>query len=128
MYLLHYTWVKWNGFLAHTSSLICSQIWLVELFPTSVSTSTSIQVSFLLGVLVRICKENLYFHQKIIEIWLINTGHMKTKGVFYGTSKMTNNPAVIFFLILVGVGGFYYCIIPSHYLQVLAEVLQNSCF
>ena len=25
MYLLHYTWVKWNGFLAHTSSLICSQ-------------------------------------------------------------------------------------------------------
>ena len=25
-YLLHYIWLKWAGFLAHTTSLICSQI------------------------------------------------------------------------------------------------------
>ena len=61
-------------------------------------TSTWIEVSFFLGTSARICKENLQFDRKRFQIWLLNTGHVKTKGVFVGTAtrKLTNTPAVIF--------------------------------
>ena len=39
------------------------------------------QVSFLFGATARKCREKLYFDHKRFETWLVNTGHVKTKGV-----------------------------------------------
>ena len=39
------------------------------------------QVSFLFGPSARKCREKLWFDRKRFEIWLVNTGHVKTKDV-----------------------------------------------
>ena len=39
------------------------------------------QVSFLFGALARKFRENLWFDYKRFEVWLVNTGNLKTKGV-----------------------------------------------
>ena len=39
------------------------------------------QASFLFGALARKCRENLLLDRKRFEIWLVNTDHVKTKGV-----------------------------------------------
>ena len=50
------------------------------------------------GASARTCNENLLFDLKRFEVWLVNIGHVKTKGVFADTAtrKLTNIPAVIF--------------------------------
>ena len=56
---------------------------LLHLFtdPANCTISTWIQISFLFGASARKCKENLEFDRKRFEIWLVNTGQVKTKGV-----------------------------------------------
>ena len=39
------------------------------------------QVSFLFGASARKCREKLWLDRKKFEIWLVNTGHVKTKGI-----------------------------------------------
>ena len=39
------------------------------------------QISFLFGASADKCRENLWFNCRRFEIWLVNTGHVKTKGV-----------------------------------------------
>ena len=67
-----YTWVKWNRFLAHTTS---------SLHKSNCAIFTWMQVSVLFGAKARKCRENLQLDHKRFETWLIHTGHVKTKGV-----------------------------------------------
>ena len=48
---------------------------------TNCAIFTWMQVIFLFGGSAGKCRENLEFDRKIFEIWLVNTGHLKTKGV-----------------------------------------------
>ena len=99
------------------------------------------QISFLFGTSVSKCRENLYFDRKRLEIWLVNTGHVETKGVgeldlfkyihLYSSTKADKYSSCFLFLSLPEQVVYFqetdYYIILSHYLQLLAEVLQNRC-
>ena len=79
--------------------------------------------------------------RKRFEIWLVNTGHVKTKGVgkldsfehirWYSSTKADKCSSCYLFLSLSEQVVYFhetdYCINLSHYLQLLAEVLQNRC-
>ena len=98
-YLLHYTWVKWNGFLAHTTFLICSQIRLTAL---SISLRRAHlrewKLVFCL-VLWRVYVKRIYssIAKDLKFDWSIQVT-LKRKSVFAGTAtrKLTNTPVVIF--------------------------------
>ena len=99
------------------------------------------QASFLLGALGRKCRENLWFDRKRFEIWLVNTGHVKTKGVgkldsfqhilWYNCMKPDKYSSCYHFLYLSEQVVYFhksdYWINLSHYLQLLVEVLLNRC-
>ena len=97
------------------------------------------QASFLLGASARKCRENLWFDRKRFEIWLVSTGHVKTKDVgkldlyehipLYNSTKADNYSSCYLFLFLSEQVFYFHetdwCINLSHYLQLLVEVLQN---
>ena len=97
------------------------------------------QASFLFGTSARKCRENLWFGRKRFEIWLVNAGHVKTKGVgkfdlyehipLYSSTKADNYSSCYLFLFLSEQVVYFHeadcCINLSHYLQLLVEVLQN---
>ena len=74
MYLLHFTWVKWNEFSgSHYFLRLLTNT-------TSCTVSLRMQVSFLFFISARICSKNLWFDRKNLEILLVNAGHVKGKG------------------------------------------------
>ena len=76
---------------------------------TALSLS-KMQASFLFGASARKCRENLWFDRKRFEIWLVNAGHVKTKGVgkldlyehipLYSSTKADNYSSYYLFLFL----------------------------
>ena len=79
------------------------------------------QVSFLYGASARRCRKNLPFDCKRFEIWLVNTGHVKTKRVgkldsfghicsYSGAKAEKCSSCYLFWLgvgVGVGVGGLF---------------------
>ena len=138
---MHYNWVKWNRFLSHTTSFICSQIWLTVLY------LCEYKLGFCL-VLWRVYLGRIYSSiTKKIEIWLLNRSHIKMKGdwwiiffwendsfehvCWYSNNKADNYSSCLLLFLLEPVVYFhetdYYCIILGHYLQLVVGVLQNWC-
>ena len=121
----------------------------LHLFPNPINCaiSTWMQVSFLFCASAHKCRKNLWFDRKRFEICqyiikkLVNTGHVKTKGVgkldsfehirWYSSTKADRYSSCYLFLCLSEQVLYFhetdYCIILSHYLQLLAKVLQNRC-
>ena len=68
------------------------RIFWLTLLPSSVykydnwSIFLWMQARFLFGAWSRICRENLLFDRKRSEIWLVITGHVKTKGDYESDS------------------------------------------
>ena len=99
------------------------------------------QVNFLFSASAPKCRENLWFDCERFEIWLVDTGHVKTKGVgkvdsfgnipWYSSTKADKYSSCYLFLSLseqvVHFRETGYCINLSHYLRLLAEVPQNRC-
>ena len=134
---LYQSQMKWisGSYLYILASCISSQIQLTAL------SLREMQVSFLFGALAHKCRENLWFHCKRFEIWLVNIGHVKTKGLgkldsfehvpLYSSTKANKYSSCYLLLSLSKQVVYFherdYCINLSNFLQLIAEVLQNRC-
>ena len=134
---LYQSQMKWisGSHLYILASCITSQIQLTALF------LREMQVSFLFGALAHKCRENLWLHCKRFEIWLVNTGHVKTKDLgkldsfehipLYSSTKANKYSSCYLFLSLSKQVVYFhetdYCINLINVLQLIAEVLQNRC-
>ena len=116
---------------------------------TNYIVSSWMQVSLLFGPSASIYRENLQFTRKNLEIWLVNACHVKAKGnckadtfeqtilvwaysLVQKTKGDKYSSCCYLFLALLGQVVYfhetdYYCTILSHYLKLLAKVLQNRC-
>ena len=148
---------NWNNcyILSYLSKM--KRIFWLTLLPSSVykydnwSIFLWMQARFLFGAWSRICRENLLFDRKRSEIWLVITGHVKTKGDYESDSfeqsfehirwyrNTKADKYTSFYLFLPPSGQLvyfyeaeYYCIILIHYLHaedlLAGKYLRRSLF
>ena len=145
-YLLHYTWVKWNGFLAHTTFVICSQINLFLIRLALLRGWKLVFCSALRRVYVRrnyssIAKD-LKFNWSIQVMWkrkvysLVQSSIAKDSKFNWSIQVMWKQKAywlvqqhkswqilqLLSFLIPVGTGGLLFWVIIYSYLQKFFKI------
>ena len=129
-YLLHYTWVKWNKFLPHTTSLSCSQINLFLIRFAHLRAWKLVFCSVLRRVYVRRIYRSIAKDMKFN--WSIQVTWKRWSYWLVQQHESWQILQLLSFYILVGAGGLFSRnrLLPYYFESLFTatwKVLQNRC-